>query len=401
MSFEKLLGSELLNGKETVKTSGALEGKYVMLYFSAHWCPPCRATTPVLAEFYNKLKGKRQDVEIVFISSDKDENAFTEYFAEMPWLALPFADRARKAELSKGYKVSGIPTLVVLDKNGNVITLKGRSEFMNDPEGNDFPWVPPILDQLLGNTFITKGGKEITREFKGKVFGIYFSAHWCGPCRRFTPILIKKYEELKAEGKDFEVVFVSSDRDQHGFDEYFGEMPWIAVPFTDKKRIAKLGDQFNVEGIPTLVIIDTDLSTITANGVSAVQSGAEYPFRPKPLNELLPETASDINDVPTLIVFSGKPEDADAIVQTMQPVAEEFVREKKGISFFYTRAHPVVDSIREFAQVPKDGTTVMVLLDIQGQIKAIHKPAAITEQEIRNFVGSYLNKTLQMTNIGQ
>ena len=44
--------------------------------------------------------------DIVFISSDKDEAAFNAYFGgEHPWLALPFGDRARKAELSKKFKV--------------------------------------------------------------------------------------------------------------------------------------------------------------------------------------------------------------------------------------------------------------------------------------------------------
>jgi len=53
---------------------------------------------------------------------------------------------------------------------------------------------------------------------------LYFSAHWCPPCRKFTPVLSEAYTKLKAERDDFELVFVSSDRDQEGFDEYFGEM---------------------------------------------------------------------------------------------------------------------------------------------------------------------------------
>jgi nucleoredoxin len=51
---------ELINGKTLKKADGsnvqadaALAGKAVVcLYFSAHWCPPCRAFTPVLKDFY-------------------------------------------------------------------------------------------------------------------------------------------------------------------------------------------------------------------------------------------------------------------------------------------------------------------------------------------------------------
>jgi len=68
------------------------------LYFSAHWCPPCRAFTPELAKFYKKMTDK---LEIVFVSSDEDEAQWAEYFAEMPWLALPFVDRDRKVSLQE------------------------------------------------------------------------------------------------------------------------------------------------------------------------------------------------------------------------------------------------------------------------------------------------------------
>ena len=96
-----LLGESLIKGKgKTVVETTSLvgQGKVLGLYFSAHWCPPCRGFTPKLAAFYEKFKAsdKSDLLEIVFISSDRDEKSFTEYYNEMPWLALPFSDRDRK-----------------------------------------------------------------------------------------------------------------------------------------------------------------------------------------------------------------------------------------------------------------------------------------------------------------
>ena len=112
-----------LQAKDGVLVNAAevLHDKIVGLYFSAHWCPPCRGFTPKLVEFYNKLKASGKAFEIVFVSSDKDEGQFKEYFAEMPWLSLPFSYRDLKNSLSKKYKVSGIPHFVILDTDGEVI----------------------------------------------------------------------------------------------------------------------------------------------------------------------------------------------------------------------------------------------------------------------------------------
>jgi nucleoredoxin len=139
--MEELLGSVLVNGhKESVPVSTLdASGKVVGLYFSAHWCPPCRGFTPKLAEFYAKMKDR---LEVVFISSDKDEAQWGEYFAQMPWLALPFSDRTRKAGLGEMYGVRGIPTLVFVDAaTGETINMNARSLVEQNPTGDGFPWL--------------------------------------------------------------------------------------------------------------------------------------------------------------------------------------------------------------------------------------------------------------------
>ena len=82
------------NGDKIRTEKLAADGQIVGLYFSAQWCPPCRGFTPKLIEFYKSFKDKK--LEVVFISSDRDDKQFTEYFQEMPWFALPFEDRDRK-----------------------------------------------------------------------------------------------------------------------------------------------------------------------------------------------------------------------------------------------------------------------------------------------------------------
>jgi len=72
----------------------------------------------------------------VFVSLDRDDSSFNEYYKKMPWASLPPpSDKegsAVKKSLSESLKVSGIPSLVVLNaKTGYFITDNAKHEISN------------------------------------------------------------------------------------------------------------------------------------------------------------------------------------------------------------------------------------------------------------------------------
>lgn len=130
------------------------------------------------------------------------------------------------------------------------------------------------LDLIPAKGMIDAEGKEVTKDsLKGKIVGFYFSAHWCGPCRAFTPKLV---EFRDANTKDFEVVFVSADQGKDKMLEYMKEakMKWGGIP-PDNEANAKLSQRFGVRGIPMLVIVGTDGKVISENGRGDVTGNAK------------------------------------------------------------------------------------------------------------------------------
>jgi nucleoredoxin len=74
-----------------VKTENVLSRcDLVVLYFGAHWSPPCRLFTERLQSFYEQVNQAKMKIEIVFISDDGSKEAFSKNFSEMEWYALPF-----------------------------------------------------------------------------------------------------------------------------------------------------------------------------------------------------------------------------------------------------------------------------------------------------------------------
>jgi nucleoredoxin len=331
-SFTNLFGATLKGKEGNIDTVTALDGKHVAIYFSAHWCPPCRGFTPKLAEYYTEsLKAK--GMEVVFVSSDRSVEDFDSYYKEMPWLALPFEDRSRKDTLSKKFKVKGIPSFVILSKDGSVITTDGRSEVMADPTGERFPWTPKSFAEVIGDKFL-RGKETVGKDaLEGKTLGLYFSAHWCPPCRGFTPQLAAATKTYNEKKLPFQVIFVTADRDEEAFKGYFSEMQekggddWLAIPFEDKQRCKDLGKLFDVSGYPTLVIIDGNGKVINANARGDILSdpaGDKFPWEP-PLVGDLQEPEGIEESLSIAVLMEALPaEQQGNIMAQLEPVAKKY-----------------------------------------------------------------------------
>ena len=131
--MNNIIGSELRRGAQKVGLEALGDVKFVAIYFGAHWAPPCRLFTKTLTEFYNETNKSHKQVEVVFVSIDGNEAAFERNFKEMPWLAVPYTDEPRIAALKQRFGINGIPTMVLVDSQGTVVTYDARKDIQKDP----------------------------------------------------------------------------------------------------------------------------------------------------------------------------------------------------------------------------------------------------------------------------
>lgn len=98
--------------------------KFYIFYYTASWCPPCRAYTPDLVKFYQRQQRRNGNLfELILVTSDRDQDAMLKYArdAKMPWPQVTF-DKAREIRAELDHGVRGIPSVIVCDLEGNVVS---------------------------------------------------------------------------------------------------------------------------------------------------------------------------------------------------------------------------------------------------------------------------------------
>lgn len=118
-----LLADKLIDSRGEKFTLGADGGlpKYYIFYYSASWCPPCRAFTPDLVKFHRRMKARDASFEVILVPNDNSEEEEIAYLADyrMPWPGIAWNARGnREIPRNPG---DGIPAVRLTDANGETL----------------------------------------------------------------------------------------------------------------------------------------------------------------------------------------------------------------------------------------------------------------------------------------
>ncbi|QDT34471.1 thioredoxin-like domain-containing protein [Thalassoglobus polymorphus] len=107
------------------------QGKVVLVDFWATWCGPCIAELPNLKGLYEDYHDK--GFEVIGISLDEDEEALMAFTKEkdLPWKSIFFPEPEEQGwdnPIARHYGISGIPTAILVNQDGKVVSLQARGE---------------------------------------------------------------------------------------------------------------------------------------------------------------------------------------------------------------------------------------------------------------------------------
>lgn len=121
---------------------------------------------------------------------------------------------------------------------------------------NAFP--ARVVEDLKGKMLNPLTGAPVaTIDGSPKYFAFYRGAAWCGPCRQFSPSLVKFYKATKPKNSNFEVVFISGDKtpaEMRGYAKEAG-FSWNTVP-TNRQPEMQIVNRLFTNLIPQLVVTD-------------------------------------------------------------------------------------------------------------------------------------------------
>ncbi len=110
-----------------------------------------------------------------------------------------------------------------------------------------------------------------------QLFGLFVTGSWCPPCKEFEKVLLDFYKEVNTPEKIFEVVHMSSEKNESEFKENIKELPWAIIKYNNT-IIHHLATELKIEYIPILYIISKNGDVLTDEGRKDLMDNKEKAF---------------------------------------------------------------------------------------------------------------------------
>jgi nucleoredoxin len=128
-------GNYFLSQSGHVQPSKVLstEGIVIALFFGGAWSMACENFLPEFVELYRSWNQRKRQIEVIYVSRDRNQEEFEYFFGRMPWLAVPYEDinqiddqgEQNSRVRSKAFGVVGVPTVAFVTKSGRFIGGEG------------------------------------------------------------------------------------------------------------------------------------------------------------------------------------------------------------------------------------------------------------------------------------
>lgn len=130
--YGRTINNEVFNWK-------SLRDKYVLVKFTASWCEPCKMEIPNMLKAYEKYHSKGLEIVSVYVfeeGSEKEAVANVKKVVneeKIPWLVISekLTHKAGEVEQSIKYGVDGVPTMLLVGKDGKVIATDMQGIALN------------------------------------------------------------------------------------------------------------------------------------------------------------------------------------------------------------------------------------------------------------------------------
>ena len=256
-ALENILGSVQNKAGEIVDLVKHFSGKTVIIYVGLNSDEDCKIYNPILVEYYNK-NHELKNFDVVFASWSPIQADIDEAYEDMPWLVLPINSLKNKmvnivkkftkfkftslylkqGHIVNEFEVYFLPTLIFLNADTGELYEK-RNSFIDllsnaNKDKVKFIFSSKTVACINGST-VNQNGEliDLKKHLNDKTAALYFASDSCELNKTVLSVLVDYYNKHH-ENKKFEIIFISSDKDENDFQTLYKQMPWLALSYNER-----------------------------------------------------------------------------------------------------------------------------------------------------------------------
>uniref|UniRef100_A0A3B0MZS5 Thioredoxin-like, putative n=1 Tax=Theileria annulata TaxID=5874 RepID=A0A3B0MZS5_THEAN len=354
----------------------------------------------VVMSKYESLKKSGKKVELVLVNLSNKWDMSYDTFKGLPCYSVPFGNKNLKHKIANMLGPNSIPTLFLLDSQGNVIS--DNCLYLLYKWSNNFPWPNVKFMDYLPDKLYNSSNEPVPKSsLYGKIVGVYLDSGNPEVSQKLRTKLKELYEFMnKATDGNFELVTLKYCTKRNEFDDFLkGNHPsWLNLGFDEVTTSVLLVNTFGMnEFVSNVVLLDQQGDVYTKFGMFALDKNLHQSL----LNGLL-KGAVRVKDGelahchlmnrPIIVVLADKkdPKGLEDLTTELNKAFLAHKRKRRGqeFEFLVLNEKKPCEQTRKFLRL--DDKTLMIAVSPFNKLLKF-KGGELNETSVLKFIDDYYN----------